>query len=109
MNTFSNSVLKITHQIPFGKVSSYGRIAQLAGLRRGGILVGRILHNTIINYDNIIPWWRVVNKDGVISTTCLEHPATYQASLLKKERIKVINEKGVLKVDIKKYLWIPYF
>lgn len=103
--SFSEKVIQEVRRIPKGKVASYGQIARICGLHRGGLLVGRILHNTIKIGDKITPWWRVVNRQGIISTTCLEHPAPLQASLLQKEGIEVINEEGLLRVDLKINLW----
>lgn len=53
------------------------------------------------------PWHRVVNREGRISTTCLDHPAQFQALLLKKEGIAVEYRDGNYFVDLKKYLWRP--
>lgn len=103
-NKFSQQVIQTVRQIPKGQVASYGQIAKLCGLHRGGLLVGRILHNTITNGDNITPWWRIVNRKGIISTTCFEHPAPLQAFLLQKEGIRIIKERDLLRVDIEKYL-----
>ena len=48
--------------IPRGKVSSYGAIAQAAGLPRGARLVVRIL-----NQSHGLPWHRVVAAGGRIA------------------------------------------
>lgn len=105
MESFSAQVINQVRHIPVGKVASYGQIAKICGLHRGGLFVGRILHHTIETGDNITPWWRVVNREGIISTTCLEHPAPLQASLLQKEGIEVINERDLLRVNLDIYLW----
>lgn len=97
--SFSLNVLDRVKKIPYGQTASYGQIATDCGLPRGAILVGRILHNAINRGDKITPWWRVINRQGIISTTCLDHPAPLQASLLQKEGVKVINERGSLRVE----------
>ena len=51
--------------IPCGRVSSYGRLAQLAGLGRGARLVGRWLGQ--LPDDTNLPWYRVLNSQGQLS------------------------------------------
>lgn len=58
-------VWKVVHSIPPGKVTSYGAVAQLAGMPRGARLVGRILSQ--LPPGSALPWHRVVNAAGRIS------------------------------------------
>lgn len=51
--------------IPCGRVSSYGRLAELAGLGRGARLVGRWLGQ--LPDDTSLPWHRVLNSQGKLS------------------------------------------
>jgi methylated-DNA-protein-cysteine methyltransferase-like protein len=104
--TFVDRVYKITEKIPRGKVATYGQIAALAGTPRGAIMVGRALHN-LMNKEIKIPWHRVINREGRISTTCIEHPAFWQAKLLGSEGIKVEKRSGNYFVDLREYLWKP--
>jgi len=53
-------------QIPKGRVISYGAVAAMAGQPRAARGVGWILNSTKPGSD--LPWWRVVNKDGALST-----------------------------------------
>lgn len=82
---FKDKVIGIVRQIPFGKVTTYGTIAMMAGIPRGARLVGGILHNS----GEDIPWYRVVNRHGFISTKCLDHPKQLQKTLLEQEGIEV--------------------
>jgi len=68
---FKDRVIEIVNKIPYGRVTTYGTVATLAGLPRGARLVGGVLH---FNIDDA-PWHRVVNRHGFISTKCLEHPS----------------------------------
>lgn len=58
--------------IPPGRVSSYGRLAQMAGLGRGARLVGRWLGQ--LPDDTTLPWHRVLNSQGQLSLPA-DHPA----------------------------------
>jgi methylated-DNA-protein-cysteine methyltransferase-like protein len=90
--------------IPKGRVATYGQIAALAGSPRSAIAVGQILHNQTERYD--LPWQRVINSRGEISTTCLEHPAQLQAALLRQDGVLVTERGGVFYIDLIKYRWL---
>lgn len=98
-------IYKIVRKIPRGKVATYGQIAALCGSPRAARIVGYALH--IIPENSDIPWQRVINRQGIISTTCLEHPSTLQRDILISEGVEVKYIKGVFVVDLNKYLWPP--
>ena len=98
--SFKQRVTEITQAIPEGRVTTYGTIAVLAGIPRGARMVGGILHYAIDELN--LPWHRVVNRVGFISTKCLEHPRELQKVLLEEEGIQVSSD---LVVDLKKYGW----
>ncbi len=50
----------VVRQIPFGKVATYGLIAELAGHPRGSRQVAWALRQ----FDAGLPWHRVIGKDG---------------------------------------------
>jgi len=102
MSKFRDTVLNIVRSVPKGTVVNYGQVALMAGIPRAAIQVGWVLH-TSENEDGI-PWWRVINGQGRISTTCLEHTAQDQKRLLEKEGVKVTDK---LKIDIEKYRYRP--
>ncbi|MBI4036471.1 MGMT family protein [Candidatus Daviesbacteria bacterium] len=97
---FKEQVIQIIKKIPYGKVTTYGTVATLAGLPRGGRLVGSILHTTSEKLN--LPWQRIINRHGFISTKCLEHPKALQKVLLQKEDVEVSPD---FMVDLKKYGW----
>ena len=71
-NELAQMILAVVSQIPKGKVASYGQIAKLAGLPKHARLVGRVLGQ--IEDRTAIPWHRVINSQGKMSTTQLtEH------------------------------------
>lgn len=67
MDKFTEEVINIIKSIPYGKVMTYGQIAEYAGNPRGARQVSRILHSMSSKYD--LPWHRVVNSKGRISLT----------------------------------------
>ncbi|TSC63669.1 MAG: methylated-DNA-protein-cysteine methyltransferase related protein [Microgenomates group bacterium Gr01-1014_93] len=97
---FKEKVIRIIKSIPYGKVTTYGTIATLAGLPRGARLVGGILHANSEKID--LPWQRIINRHGFVSTKCLEHPKALQKVLLEAEGIEVTPD---FMVDLKKYGW----
>jgi methylated-DNA-protein-cysteine methyltransferase related protein len=58
-------ILAAVKRIPRGRVSTYGAIAELAGLPRRARLVGTVLRQTPSSRD--LPWFRVINASGRIS------------------------------------------
>jgi methylated-DNA-protein-cysteine methyltransferase related protein len=97
---FKTRVILITKAIPKGRVTSYGVIANLAGLPRGARLVGGVLHFN--SEGSQLPWHRVINKQGFISTRCENHTKDMQRSLLRAEGIAVSED---FMVDLSKYGW----
>lgn len=66
MTPFRRAVLKTVERIPAGRVTSYGAVAAMAGQPRAARGVGWILHG--LPHDTDLPWWRVVNASGGLST-----------------------------------------
>lgn len=98
--SFKDRVIQIILKIPKGKVTTYGTVATLAGLPRGGRLVGGILHHNTEKLD--LPWQRIINREGYISTRCLEHPKAAQKALLEQEGVEVSDD---FIVNLEKYGW----
>lgn len=97
---FKQKVLDFVRKIPKGKVASYGQVAAAAGSPRAARQVGGILRGLSAD-DGQIPWWRVVNNQGIISikgnwTATKE----IQRDLLFKDGVKV--EKDFT-LDMEKY------
>ncbi len=85
--------------IPPGKVTTYGAIAERAGLRNGARQVVRLLHARAEKEN--LPWHRVLRKDG--SLALLEGGGReLQQALLEGEGIAV-SKSG--KVDLDRYGW----
>lgn len=58
-------VYQVIHQIPPGRLCSYGRVAALAGFPGRARWVGRLLSQ--LPDDSQLPWFRVINSQGRIS------------------------------------------
>ncbi len=85
--------------IPEGSVSTYGRIASLAGYPGQARLVGYALHR---GGDDAVPWHRVINFKGRISLDTGTMAGNIQQALLEREGI-VFNADGT--VDLVKYVF----
>lgn len=99
---FSQKVISICQKIPYGKVTTYGTIAVMAGVPRGARLVGGVLHNYSTKNEKELPWFRVVNRHGFISIKCFDHPKEFQKGLLENEGVKVSKD---FIIDLDKYGW----
>ena len=58
-------IYKVVGKIPYGKVSTYGQIARLAGLGNNARVVGYALSALPQHTD--VPWHRGINRLGKIS------------------------------------------
>ncbi len=92
-------ILKVVARIPRGRVSTYGRVAALAGLPSQARLVGYALH--ALPHDSAIPWHRVVNAQGRISLPHHDGQYQLQRSLLAGEGVVFDRER----VHLDRYLW----
>ncbi|MFA5031045.1 MAG: MGMT family protein [Patescibacteria group bacterium] len=105
MNFYSR-VYKMTKRIPRGRVATYGQIAALCGSPRAARQVGWALHALDEKPNHAsVSWQRVINRHGMISTTCIDHPADEQAFLLRREGVRVTKREGNFFVDLKEYIW----
>jgi methylated-DNA-protein-cysteine methyltransferase-like protein len=103
MTAFQKAVLDAVSRIPPGKVTSYGAVAAMAGQPRAARGVGWILHS--LGPDSDLPWWRVVNRKGGLSTRKLPGPAGHlQKALLEGEGVEFDSDDRVSQV---RYWWRP--
>jgi methylated-DNA-protein-cysteine methyltransferase-like protein len=83
---FFDQVYRLVRQVPPGKVTSYGAIARMLDNPHAARTVGWALHSLPEGSD--VPWHRVINSQGRISTGCREHGAGLQQTLLESEGIE---------------------
>jgi len=92
-------ILAAVRKIPRGRVSSYGVIADVAGLPRRARLVGTVLKHA--PSSKTLPWFRVINSSGRISLPV-------GSDSYRKQR-KQLEAEGVIfrgdRVDMNRYGW----
>ena len=101
--SYRERAYQLVLRIPSGRVMTYGSIAQILGAGYDARAIGNIMHATP-NDGRAIPWHRVINSQGGLSTAGLTSPPDLQQRLLEAEGI-VFNEKGRCKLGT--YLWTP--
>jgi methylated-DNA-protein-cysteine methyltransferase related protein len=96
-------IYDVVRQIPYGKVATYGQIAQLAGYGRGARLVGYALFRVELDQD--VPWQRVVNAKGEISESPFRQGGDYlQRALLEAEGVEFSKTD---RINLRQYQWQP--
>lgn len=95
----SARILAAIRKIPRGKVSTYGNIAEVAGLPRRARLVGTVLRQTPASRD--LPWYRVMNAGGRISLPAGSDAYARQRTKLEAEGVLFRGER----VDLQRYGW----
>lgn len=100
MEEFSERVIALIKKIPSGRVSSYGRIAQMAGAPRGARQVARLLHSSSRKHN--LPWHRVVGSSGGISLP--DDAGSLQRALLESEGVEFTAGGNVI---LSRFLWQP--
>jgi methylated-DNA-protein-cysteine methyltransferase-like protein len=88
-------------EIPKGSVSSYGQIADIAGIARGARQVGYALRHLPDGHG--APWHRVLRASGKIAFEKGSRAYKEQSKRLMMEDVAVMAGK----VDMKKYRWQP--
>jgi methylated-DNA-protein-cysteine methyltransferase-like protein len=99
--SFYARVYVIVEQIPRGKVTTSGAIAEVLGMKGSSRMVGQAL--SALPKESDIPAQRVINRLGALSGA--HHFGGYERmrSILRKEGVTF---KGEL-VDLQKHFWDP--
>lgn len=92
--SFFEKVYEIVKSVPFGRVITYGKIAELAGNKRTSRQVGWALH--VNPSPQTIPCYRVVDRFGRVSKAFAFGGENVQRQLLEKEGV-IFDEKGCVK------------
>ncbi|HSD64958.1 MAG TPA: MGMT family protein [Ignavibacteriaceae bacterium] len=98
---FFDRVYKVVKKIPYGKVTTYGHIAEACGIKSSARTVGWALNGA---KETGLPCHRVVNRFGALTGKIHFGDPTIMEDLLRSEGIE-FDENGY--VNLKKHLWIP--
>ena len=99
--TYYQQIYAIVRQIPPGKVASYGQIAALVD-RCTARMVGYAMH-AIGPEDADVPWQRVINSQGRISSHGDGIGTNLQRELLEEEGV-IFDSTG--RTDLKCFGWL---
>ena len=107
-NSRYDKIWRTAMHIPLGKVSSYGQIADLAGLPGRARLVGKSLAYVPDNME--VPWHRILRSSGQIAFPKGSEQGQRQKNLLQGEGVVVLNNRVKLKIfgwqpDLTEMLW----
>jgi len=97
---FFNKVYDIAKKIPYGKVTTYGHIAEVCGIKSAARTVGWALNGC----GSDIPAHRVVNRYGALTGKIHFGDPNLMEDLLRSEGVE-FDKNGCVKLE--KHLWIP--
>jgi methylated-DNA-protein-cysteine methyltransferase-like protein len=106
------AILAVVAQIPRGRVTTYGAVAQRAGQPRRARLVGHVL--STLPARTRLPWHRVVAAGGRIAFPEGSAARKRQVERLRREGVAVANGRANLREcgwnapgdDIDRWLWL---
>jgi len=101
-DSFFEKVYEIVRQIPEGRATSYGAIAELTGLKISARMVGWAMNAAHSKAD--VPAHRVVNRNGLLTGRHHFSPPELMQQLLENEGIKVENNQIQ---NFKEVFWKP--
>jgi methylated-DNA-protein-cysteine methyltransferase related protein len=91
-------IYAVVRKIPKGRVMSYGAVAWRAGRSRNARQVGYAMH--ALPDQTTVPWHRVVNAKGMVSTRRTGAGELLQRIILEREGV-VFDSRG--RIDLKRY------
>ena len=98
---FFDKVFKVVKKIPYGKVTTYGAIAEVCGVKSAARSVGWALNSAA---NSNLPCHRVVNRFGALSGKIHFGTPTLMHELLESEGIEFTNDDCV---NMEKHFWQP--
>ena len=101
--SFFENVYDVVRQIPKGRVTSFGAIANYLGTKMSARMVGWAM-NGAHNASPPVPAQRVLNRNGMLTGKAHFSTPTKMEELLAKEKVKVENDTVV---DFEKLFWDP--
>ena len=101
--SFFDKVYEVVRQIPFGRVTSYGAIAEFLGTRGSARMVGWAMNASHTDLTGV-PAHRVVNRVGLLTGKRHFGGPKVMQQLLESEGIRVKDDKIV---RFEKVFWDP--
>ena len=101
--SFFEDVWSVVRQIPKGRVTSYGAIANYLGTKLSARMVGWAM-KAVHDLHPPVPAQRVVNRNGMLTGRLHYATPTRMQELLEKDGVKVKNNTVV---DFEKRFWDP--
>ena len=100
---FFDKVYDVVRQIPYGRVTSYGTIAEAIGMKSSSRMVGWAM-NGAHQVKPKVPAHRVVNRNGMLTGKHHFETPTKMQELLEKEGIVVVKDTVQ---EFKEKFWDP--
>jgi methylated-DNA-protein-cysteine methyltransferase-like protein len=97
---FFDRVFKVVAKIPKGKVTTYGAIAEVCGIKSAARTVGWALNGSFGN----LPCHRVVNRNGVLTGKIHFGDPNLMEELLRSEGVEFDKDGCVI---MEKFFWHP--
>lgn len=99
--TFFEKVYQVAKLVPYGRVTSYGAIANYLGARKSARMVGYAMNGS---HNKDVPAHRVVNRKGLLTGKHHFDGTNLMQQLLESEGITVVNNQIH---DFEKVFWNP--
>lgn len=99
---FYDKVYQVVRKIPFGRVTSYGAVANYLGAKRSARIVGYAMNNS---HSKDVPAHRVVNRKGLLTGKHHFQGTNLMQQLLESEGIIVVDNQIQ---DLETVFWDPY-
>lgn len=101
--SFFEDVYSVVRQIPKGRVTTFGAIANYLGTKSSARMVGWAM-NGAHSTSPEVPAQRVVNRNGMLSGRAHFATPTLMEELLEEENVKVVDNTVV---DFENLFWDP--
>lgn len=101
-DSFFERVYAVVRKVPYGKVTSYGAIANFIGAGRSARMVGWAMNASHSIQD--VPAHRVVNRVGLLTGKHHFQGTNLMQQLLENEGVEVFDNKVT---NFKKHFWDP--
>ncbi len=101
--SFFEKVYEVARLVPYGRVTTYGAIANYLGSRMSARMVGWAMNKCHV-HSSPVPAHRVVNRNGLLTGKHHFGGTDMMAQLLESEGIEVVDDRVV---RFKELFWDP--